>query len=115
MLQAHGLLSRLLFQCRYSGTSVEALVVEVNSVPPPPPVAAPGPLRVELRLANGQCVTKGCAEGKYFVPCFPSVLSFWLNPSVHPQGMRPIRPTTVMLIIPSQKSCESLCMLRCVC
>ncbi|XP_026114062.1 zona pellucida sperm-binding protein 4-like [Carassius auratus] len=52
-----------LFQCRYSGTSVEALVVEVNSVPPPPPVAAPGPLRVELRLANGQCVTKGCAEG----------------------------------------------------
>ncbi|XP_026074579.1 zona pellucida sperm-binding protein 4-like [Carassius auratus] len=52
-----------LFQCRYSETSVEALVVEVNSVPPPPPVAAPGPLRVELRLANGQCVTKGCAEG----------------------------------------------------
>ncbi|KTF88235.1 hypothetical protein cypCar_00041959 [Cyprinus carpio] len=46
----------------YSGTSVEALVVEVNSIPPPPPVAAPGPLRVELRLANGQCVTKGCAE-----------------------------------------------------
>ncbi len=27
--------------------------------------------------------------------------------------MRPTRPTTVMLIIPSQKSCESLCMLRC--
>ncbi|XP_077096340.1 zona pellucida sperm-binding protein 4-like isoform X4 [Siphateles boraxobius] len=53
----------LLFQCRYSGTSVEALVVEVNTVPPPPPVAAPGPLRVALRLANGQCVTKGCAEG----------------------------------------------------
>ncbi|XP_039548717.1 zona pellucida sperm-binding protein 4-like [Pimephales promelas] len=53
----------LLFQCRYSGTSMEALVVEVNTVPPPPPVAAPGPLRVELRLANGQCVTKGCAEG----------------------------------------------------
>ncbi|XP_073698751.1 zona pellucida sperm-binding protein 4-like [Garra rufa] len=53
----------LLFQCRYSGTAVEALVVEVNSVPAPPPVAAPGPLRVELRLANGQCVTKGCAEG----------------------------------------------------
>ncbi|XP_051730258.1 zona pellucida sperm-binding protein 4-like [Ctenopharyngodon idella] len=53
----------LLFQCRYSATSVEALVVEVNTVPPPPPVAAPGPLRVGLRLANGQCVTKGCAEG----------------------------------------------------
>ncbi len=54
--------------------------MEVNSVPPPPPVAAPGPLRVELRLANGQCVTKGCAEGKYFVPCFPSVLSFLVKP-----------------------------------
>ncbi|XP_057186794.1 zona pellucida sperm-binding protein 4-like [Triplophysa rosa] len=53
----------LLFQCRYSASAVEALVVEVNTVPPPPPVAAPGPLRVELRLANGQCVTKGCAEG----------------------------------------------------
>ncbi|XP_067308888.1 zona pellucida sperm-binding protein 4-like isoform X4 [Pseudorasbora parva] len=53
----------LLFQCRYSATSVEALVVEVNAVPAPPPVAAPGPLRVELRLASGQCVTKGCAEG----------------------------------------------------
>ncbi|KAI7799384.1 zona pellucida glycoprotein 2.2 [Triplophysa rosa] len=53
----------LLFQCRYSATAVEALVVEVNTVPAPPPVAAPGPLRVELRLANGQCVTKGCAEG----------------------------------------------------
>ncbi|KAK2904845.1 hypothetical protein QQF64_032981 [Cirrhinus molitorella] len=52
----------LLFQCRYSGTSVEALVVEVNAVPPPPPVAAPGLLRVELRLANGQCFAKGCVE-----------------------------------------------------
>uniref|UniRef100_A0A8C2FT95 Zona pellucida sperm-binding protein 4 n=1 Tax=Cyprinus carpio TaxID=7962 RepID=A0A8C2FT95_CYPCA len=52
----------LLFQCRYSGTSVEALVVEVNTVPPPRPVTAPGPLRVELRLANGQCFVKGCVE-----------------------------------------------------
>ncbi len=52
MVQSDRLLSRLLFQCRYSGTSVEALVMEVNTVPPPPPVAAPGPLRVELRLDN---------------------------------------------------------------
>ncbi|KAA0702826.1 Zona pellucida sperm-binding protein 4 [Triplophysa tibetana] len=54
-------LFELLFQCRYSATAVEALVVEVNNVPPP--VAAPGPLGVERRLANGQRVTKGCAEG----------------------------------------------------
>ncbi|XP_041650632.1 zona pellucida sperm-binding protein 4-like [Cheilinus undulatus] len=52
----------LLVQCRYIGTSVEALVIEVGVVPPPPPVAAPGPLRVELRLANGQCTVKGCVE-----------------------------------------------------
>ncbi|XP_040894145.1 zona pellucida sperm-binding protein 4-like [Toxotes jaculatrix] len=52
----------LLVQCRYIGTSVEALVIEVGLVPPPPPVAAPGPLRVELRLANGQCTVKGCVE-----------------------------------------------------
>lgn len=54
---------RLLVQCRYIGTSVEALVIEVGLVPPPPPVAAPGPLRVDLRLANGQCDAKGCVEG----------------------------------------------------
>lgn len=53
----------LLVQCRYVGTSVEAVVIEVGLVPPPPPVAAPGPLRVELRLASGQCNAKGCMEG----------------------------------------------------
>ncbi|KTF93179.1 hypothetical protein cypCar_00045672 [Cyprinus carpio] len=47
----------------YSGTSVEALVVEVNSIPPPPPVAAPAPLRVDSDW-QCQCVTKGCAEGR---------------------------------------------------
>uniref|UniRef100_A0A3B4YKH4 Zona pellucida sperm-binding protein 4 n=3 Tax=Seriola lalandi dorsalis TaxID=1841481 RepID=A0A3B4YKH4_SERLL len=52
----------LLFQCRYSGTAVEALVLEVNALPPPVPVAAAGPLRVELRLGNGQCLSKGCVE-----------------------------------------------------
>ncbi|KAK9972943.1 hypothetical protein ABG768_023697 [Culter alburnus] len=50
------------FQCRYSGTAVEALVAEVNTVPPPPPVSQQGPLRVELRLAKGQCTTKGCSD-----------------------------------------------------
>ncbi|KAE8290910.1 Zona pellucida sperm-binding protein 4 Zona pellucida glycoprotein 4 [Larimichthys crocea] len=52
----------LLFQCRYSATAVEALVMEVNSVPPPVPVAAMGLLRVALKIGNGQCHSKGCVE-----------------------------------------------------
>ncbi|XP_058486477.1 zona pellucida sperm-binding protein 4-like [Solea solea] len=52
----------LLFQCKYSDMAVEALVMEVNDLPPPIPVAAAGPLRVELRLGNGQCYSKGCVE-----------------------------------------------------
>ncbi|KAI4825872.1 hypothetical protein KUCAC02_021536 [Chaenocephalus aceratus] len=52
----------LLLQCRYIGTSIEALVIKVGLLPPPPPVAAPGPLRVELVLANGQCSDKGCVK-----------------------------------------------------
>nr|BCD71175.1 egg envelope protein [Ophichthidae sp. und] len=47
------------FQCWYHGSEVLSLVAEVNTVPPPLPVAAPGPLRVELRLASGQCDAKG--------------------------------------------------------
>ncbi|XDV36264.1 hypothetical protein PO909_006075 [Leuciscus waleckii] len=54
------------FQCRYSGTSVEALVAEVNTIPPPPPVSQLGPLRVELRLAKGQCTAKGCSDEDMF-------------------------------------------------
>uniref|UniRef100_A0AAQ4PQH6 Zona pellucida sperm-binding protein 4 n=1 Tax=Gasterosteus aculeatus aculeatus TaxID=481459 RepID=A0AAQ4PQH6_GASAC len=46
----------------YSDTSVEALVMEVDVVPPPMSVAAAGILRVELRLGSGQCQTKGCVE-----------------------------------------------------
>ena len=38
--------------------------MEVNAIPPPLSVVASGPLRVELRLASGQCTTKGCEEGK---------------------------------------------------
>ena len=61
--------SRLDFQCRYFGSEVVSLVAEVNTVPPPLPVVAPGPLRVELRLASGQCEAKGekgvkgCSDG----------------------------------------------------
>ncbi|XP_061090671.1 zona pellucida sperm-binding protein 4-like [Conger conger] len=47
------------FQCSYYGSEVVSLVAEVNTVPPPLPVAAPGPLDVELRLASGQCGAKG--------------------------------------------------------
>ncbi|XP_045907451.1 zona pellucida sperm-binding protein 4-like [Micropterus dolomieu] len=54
----------LLFQCRYSGRAVEALIMEVKDVPPPMLVAAAGPLRVELKLGNGQCHTKGCVAEK---------------------------------------------------
>lgn len=39
--------------------------MEVNAVPPPVPVAVAGPLRVELRLGNGQCHSKGCVEGQW--------------------------------------------------
>ncbi|XP_019129163.2 zona pellucida sperm-binding protein 4 [Larimichthys crocea] len=53
----------LLFECRYTGTSVETVVTEVQALTDPPlPVAGLGPVRVHLRLANGQCNTKGCNE-----------------------------------------------------
>lgn len=53
----------LLFQCRYVGSSVETLVVEVQPIDnPPQPVAGLGPITVQMRLANGQCFTKGCNE-----------------------------------------------------
>ncbi|XP_039990082.1 zona pellucida sperm-binding protein 1-like isoform X2 [Xiphias gladius] len=53
----------LQFRCRYIGTSVEAVVAEVLRLQDPPlSVAALGPIRVHLRLANGQCYTKGCNE-----------------------------------------------------
>ncbi|KAJ8378478.1 hypothetical protein AAFF_G00239420 [Aldrovandia affinis] len=56
----------LSFQCRYVGSEVVSLVAEVNTVPPPLSVAAPGPLRVELRLANGQCDAKGCSDANVY-------------------------------------------------
>ncbi|KAJ8371868.1 hypothetical protein AAFF_G00299060 [Aldrovandia affinis] len=56
----------LSFQCRYFGSEVVSLVAEVNTVPPPLPVTAQGPLRVELRLANGQCDAKGCSDANVY-------------------------------------------------
>nr|XP_057923247.1 zona pellucida sperm-binding protein 4-like [Doryrhamphus excisus] len=52
----------LLFQCRYSSTAVEAVIMEINALPPPVSVAAAGEIRVELRLGNGKCLSKGCVE-----------------------------------------------------
>lgn len=52
----------LLFQCRYIGTSVEAVIITPLMSHPPLPVANLGPIRVHLRLASGQCNTKGCNE-----------------------------------------------------
>ncbi|XP_056273562.1 zona pellucida sperm-binding protein 4-like [Pseudoliparis swirei] len=53
----------LLFQCRYIGTTVQIVVAEVSPfLDPPISVAALGPIRVELRLGNGQCISKGCNE-----------------------------------------------------
>ena len=54
---------------------MEALVFEVNTLPPPQSVMAPGVLRVELRLANGQCFNKGCVEGKLSYTCLLIVLA----------------------------------------
>ncbi|XP_062858593.1 zona pellucida sperm-binding protein 4-like [Trichomycterus rosablanca] len=54
---------KLLFQCRYSVTAVEAMVLKVDGTPPLLPVAVSGPLRLELRLGNGQCTVEGCMEG----------------------------------------------------
>uniref|UniRef100_A0A3B3Q9R3 Zona pellucida sperm-binding protein 4 n=1 Tax=Paramormyrops kingsleyae TaxID=1676925 RepID=A0A3B3Q9R3_9TELE len=47
----------LLFQCKYNGSDVVSLVAEMNTVAPPLPVTAPGPLRVELRIANDSAYT----------------------------------------------------------
>ncbi|KAL0966439.1 hypothetical protein UPYG_G00295330 [Umbra pygmaea] len=52
----------LLFQCKFSAVAVEALVMEMNTVPIPTSIAALGPLRVELRLAKGACNNKGCTN-----------------------------------------------------
>ncbi|XP_056276210.1 zona pellucida sperm-binding protein 4-like [Pseudoliparis swirei] len=67
----------LLFQCRYSDTAVEAVVMAVNAVPPPVSVAAAGLLRVELRLGNGQCLSNGCVEED-------AAYSSFYNPSDYP-------------------------------
>uniref|UniRef100_A0A672JGU7 Zona pellucida sperm-binding protein 4 n=1 Tax=Salarias fasciatus TaxID=181472 RepID=A0A672JGU7_SALFA len=55
-------LYELMFQCRYIGQSVEVVLEEFLRVENPLPVAGLGPLRVGMRLGNGQCLSKGCDE-----------------------------------------------------
>ncbi|XP_062854179.1 zona pellucida glycoprotein 2, like 2 [Trichomycterus rosablanca] len=50
------------FECRYLSTAVESLKLEVNTPPAPSPVLQQGPLRVELRLANGVCFSGECSD-----------------------------------------------------
>ncbi|KAG9338382.1 hypothetical protein JZ751_025786, partial [Albula glossodonta] len=56
----------LSFQCRYYGRELVSLVADVNVMPAPYPVDVPGPLRVELRLASGQCDAKGCSDANVY-------------------------------------------------
>ncbi|XP_036404331.1 zona pellucida sperm-binding protein 4-like [Megalops cyprinoides] len=56
---------KLLLQCRYSGSDIVPLVAEVSTVTPPPPVIAPGPLRVELRLARDSLYRSYYGEDDY--------------------------------------------------
>ncbi|XP_017346658.1 zona pellucida sperm-binding protein 4 isoform X1 [Ictalurus punctatus] len=52
----------LYFQCKYSGVSLATLAIDPSANADPPSIVASGPLQVELRLGNGHCVAKGCAE-----------------------------------------------------
>ncbi|XP_053503792.1 zona pellucida sperm-binding protein 4-like [Ictalurus furcatus] len=52
----------LYFQCKYSGVGLATLAIDPSANADPPSVVASGLLQVELRLGNGHCVAKGCAE-----------------------------------------------------
>uniref|UniRef100_A0AAY5KH56 Zona pellucida sperm-binding protein 4 n=1 Tax=Esox lucius TaxID=8010 RepID=A0AAY5KH56_ESOLU len=54
----------LLFQCRYTGSSVETVMTELRPVRHPDPVSSLADLNVELRLASGRCLAQGCNEDK---------------------------------------------------
>lgn len=51
---------RLLFECKYTATSIDYVNLELGMQNPPSNVHGEGPLRVELKLANGVCTEKGC-------------------------------------------------------
>uniref|UniRef100_A0AAY5ENA1 Zona pellucida sperm-binding protein 4 n=1 Tax=Electrophorus electricus TaxID=8005 RepID=A0AAY5ENA1_ELEEL len=56
----------LMFQCKYLATAVASLDVRLNTLPPPLSVSRYGPLRVELRLANGVCAAKQCSDADMY-------------------------------------------------
>lgn len=47
--------------------------MEVNDLPPPMPIAATGPVRVELKLGSGECHSKGCREGEQHRKCWITI------------------------------------------
>lgn len=49
--------------------------MELGLQDPPESIAAEGPVRVQLKLANGHCTEKGCNEGISFLWC-GSVVAF---------------------------------------
>lgn len=51
---------RLLFECKYTATSVQYVNLELGLQDPPLNVYAEGPLQVQLKLASGICLEKGC-------------------------------------------------------
>lgn len=59
-------LFELLFECKYTATSVEYVNLELALQSPPSNVHEEGPLRVELKLANGICIEKGCTVDSYY-------------------------------------------------
>lgn len=67
LLLIYRFLCRLYFQCKYSGVSLATLAIDPSANADPPSIVASGPLQVELRLGNGRCVAKGCAEGEKLV------------------------------------------------
>nr|XP_023696542.1 zona pellucida sperm-binding protein 4-like [Paramormyrops kingsleyae] len=58
-LAKNTLSQEVILQCKYLTLST----AEVPMVLQPIAIAAPGPLRIELRLAKGQCHASGCDEG----------------------------------------------------
>ncbi|XP_053502849.1 zona pellucida sperm-binding protein 4-like [Ictalurus furcatus] len=64
------------FQCKYSGVSFATLAIDPSANADPPSIVASGPLQVELRLGNGHCVAKGCAEDEVAFTSYYSAVDY---------------------------------------